>query len=65
MRDEDDEEEGVRCRTGRPKPRLKAGDTLLLTLEIRQLERKAPEIEERERREQQAAGRSRPNTRSR
>jgi polysaccharide biosynthesis/export protein len=34
-------------------PRLKAGDTVLLNLEIRQYERKAPEVEERERREQQ------------
>lgn len=47
-----EEEEGFDAQ-GRPKPiRLKAGDTILLTLEIRQLERKAPEIEERERREQ-------------
>ena len=33
-------------------PRLKGGDTVLLTLEIRQFERPAPEIEERERRGQ-------------
>ncbi|WP_129645416.1 SLBB domain-containing protein [Peristeroidobacter agariperforans] len=33
-------------------PRFKGNDTLLLMLEIRQLKRKAPEIEERERREQ-------------
>jgi protein involved in polysaccharide export with SLBB domain len=39
------------------KPRLKGGDTVLLSLEIRQYERKAPEIEERERREQEAASR--------
>ncbi|MBL8270588.1 polysaccharide biosynthesis/export family protein, partial [Steroidobacter sp.] len=35
--------------------RLKGGDTVLLTLEIRQLKRRAPEIEEKERREQSAA----------
>ena len=41
---------------GRPlPPRFKGGDTVLLTLEIRQFKRKAPEIEERERREQQQA----------
>jgi polysaccharide biosynthesis/export protein len=34
-------------------PRLKGGDSVLLNLEIRQYERKAPEVEERERREQQ------------
>jgi protein involved in polysaccharide export with SLBB domain len=34
-------------------PRLKGNDTVLLTLEIRQFKRQAPEIEERERREQQ------------
>jgi protein involved in polysaccharide export with SLBB domain len=33
-------------------PRLKGNDTILLTLEIRQFERRAPEVEERERREQ-------------
>jgi protein involved in polysaccharide export with SLBB domain len=39
---------------GMPRPaKLKAGDTVLLSLEIRQFERKAPEIEEQERREQQ------------
>jgi protein involved in polysaccharide export with SLBB domain len=41
---------------GRPLPRrLKGGDTVLLTLEIRQFKRPAPEIEERERRERQQA----------
>jgi len=34
-------------------PKLKGGDSLLLDLQIRQYERKAPEVEERERREQQ------------
>jgi protein involved in polysaccharide export with SLBB domain len=39
---------------GRPlPPRLKGGDTVLLSLEIRQFQRRAPEIEERERRQQQ------------
>jgi protein involved in polysaccharide export with SLBB domain len=39
--------------TMQSEPRFKGGDTVLLTLEIRQLVRRAPEIEERERREQQ------------
>ena len=41
-------------------PRLKGNDTVLLFLEIRQLERRAPELEERERREteQQQASQS-------
>jgi protein involved in polysaccharide export with SLBB domain len=34
-------------------PRFKGEDTLLLSIEIRRFERRAPEIEERERREQQ------------
>ncbi len=34
-------------------PRLKGSDTILLSLEIRQLERRAPEFEERERRERE------------
>jgi polysaccharide biosynthesis/export protein len=34
-------------------PRLKGNDTVLLSLEIRQLERRAPEVEERERRERE------------
>jgi polysaccharide biosynthesis/export protein len=49
---EDESEFGSLDGTMRP-PRFKGGDTVLLTLEIRQLKRKAPEIEERERREQQ------------
>lgn len=36
-------------------PRLKGDDTVLLTLEIRQLERLPPEVEERERREREQA----------
>lgn len=43
--------------TGMRVPRLKGGDTVLLSLEIRQLVRKAPEIEERERREREAGTR--------
>ena len=54
--DEDDEDSRFGDSAGMPRvPRLKSGDTVLLTLEIRQFKRKAPEIEERERREQQAA----------
>jgi polysaccharide biosynthesis/export protein len=51
--DEDEEfEEGV------PRmPRLKGDDTVLLSLEIRQLERRAPEIEEQERRAREQAQR--------
>ena len=42
--------------TGVPRePRLKGNDTVLLTLEIRQLERLAPEIEERQRQEREQA----------
>lgn len=50
----DDEESQVTTPGGvaRP-PRLKGGDTVLLTLEIRQLKRRAPEIEDRERRERE------------
>lgn len=52
----DEDEEGELDAVGKPRvPRLKGGDTVLLSLEIRQLERQAPEIEERERREQQQA----------
>lgn len=51
----DDEEEDDERLGGRmPKePRLKGNDTVLLSLEIRQLERRAPELEERERRERE------------
>lgn len=56
--DEDAEDERFVNGTSTPRiPRLKGGDTVLLSLEIRQLKRKAPEIEERERREQEAAAR--------
>jgi polysaccharide export outer membrane protein len=41
-------------RDGMPQePRLKGNDTILLSLEIRQLERRAPELEERERRDRE------------
>lgn len=50
----DDEDSELEEMDGMPRqPRFKGGDTVLLTLEVRQLKRKAPEIEERERREQQ------------
>lgn len=51
--DEDQDSDTDRRRdSGVPRvPRLKGGDTVLLSLEIRQLERRAPEIEERERRD--------------
>lgn len=42
--------------TGSRVARLKGGDRVLLSLEIRQFERKAPEIEAQERREQVATG---------
>ncbi|WP_161813688.1 SLBB domain-containing protein [Steroidobacter agaridevorans] len=49
----DEETDGVGP-DGLPRePKLKGGDTVLLTLEVRQFKRKAPEIEERERREEQ------------
>lgn len=49
-----DDEEEVLGADGRPVPaRLKAGDTVLLGLEIRQFKRRAPELEERERRDRQ------------
>jgi protein involved in polysaccharide export with SLBB domain len=54
--DEDEEDTGFGSTTGVPRPsRLKANDTVLLTLEIRQYQRRAPEIEERERREREQA----------
>ena len=50
--EEEDEDQGI---PGVPRePRLKGNDTVLLTLEIRQLVRQAPEIEERERLEREA-----------
>jgi polysaccharide biosynthesis/export protein len=54
-RDKDDEdEEGGFNLDGTPKiPRFKGEDTVLLTLEVRQLVRKPPEVEEQERRERQ------------
>ena len=55
--EEDDEEDSMALGAGgapRP-PRLKALDTVLLNLEIRQYQRQAPEIEQRERREREQA----------
>lgn len=53
-RDQDAEDEPEFDATGAPvMPRFKSGDTLLLNLEIRQYQRLAPELEERERREEQ------------
>jgi polysaccharide biosynthesis/export protein len=53
-RDEDANAESDRIGGGLPRePRLKGNDTVLLTLEIRQLERLAPEIEERERQQRE------------
>lgn len=43
--------------SGKQVPRLKGGDTVLLSLEIRQFERKAPEIEAQERRDRELTGR--------
>jgi polysaccharide biosynthesis/export protein len=52
-RDDQDRDEEERA-TGLPRePRLKGNDTVLLSVEIRQLERRAPELEERERRERE------------
>lgn len=52
---------GTEDEYGAPKePRLKGDDTLLLSLEIRQYKRRAPEIEERERREQERLVPSQP-----
>ena len=49
-----DEDEEELLPNGMPKePRLKGNDTVLLSLEIRQLQRRPPEIEERERRERE------------
>ncbi|WP_161966104.1 SLBB domain-containing protein [Steroidobacter cummioxidans] len=55
--DENDEDAFASGANGVRKSRLKAGDTVLLTLEIRQLKRRAPEIEEKERRGQAASSR--------
>lgn len=58
---DDEQDEMTIGPDGQPvKPKLKGGDTVLLTLEIRQLKRQAPEIEERERREQQQIQQQRP-----
>jgi polysaccharide export outer membrane protein len=52
--DEDEENRNLVGLDGTPvEPRLKGGDSVLVKMEIRQFVRRAPEIEERERREQQ------------
>jgi polysaccharide export outer membrane protein len=52
-REQDGEEEDL-DRNGMPRePRFKSDDTILLSLEIRQFERRAPEIEEQERRQRE------------
>jgi polysaccharide export outer membrane protein len=57
-RDRDDDDDAFTTdENGMRVQRLKANDVVLLSLEIRQFKRKAPEIEERERREQEAATR--------
>jgi protein involved in polysaccharide export with SLBB domain len=52
-RDSDDQDEALGPNGLPGPPRMKGGDTVLLSLEIRQYERRAPEDEERERRERQ------------
>jgi polysaccharide biosynthesis/export protein len=48
--EEETGEDGFATATGMQRePRLKGGDTILVSLEIRQLQRRAPEIEEQER----------------
>lgn len=59
-KDDEDDEDALTI-NGMPKvPRFKGGDTVLLSLEIRQLERRAPEIEERERRQREQAQQAQP-----
>lgn len=53
QRDEDEMDDERRDSRVPKEPRLKGNDTVLLSLEIRQLERRAPELEERERRERE------------
>jgi len=62
VREGEEEQEGaVDPVTGLPRePRLKGNDTVLLSLEIRRFKRRAPELEERERREQQQAAAQQP-----
>lgn len=52
QRDEEADDERLDSRMPK-EPRLKGNDTVLLSLGIRQLERRAPELEERERRERE------------
>src|SRR5690349_13096730 len=60
--EEEDGETGEQLgQTGVPRePRLKGDDTVLLSLEIRQLERLAPEIEEKERQQRQQSRAGQP-----
>jgi protein involved in polysaccharide export with SLBB domain len=58
QRDDEDEledEDGLDSNGVPRTPRLKGQDTVLLSLEVRQLERRAPEIEDAERRAREAA----------
>jgi polysaccharide biosynthesis/export protein len=55
------EEEEESLAPGVPRePRLKGNDTVLLSVDIRQLERRAPELEERERREREQSRQTQP-----
>jgi polysaccharide export outer membrane protein len=59
--DDDSDDTDSRRDSGAPRiPRLKGEDTVLLSLEIRQLERRAPEIEERERRDRAQSSGAQP-----
>ena len=60
---DNDTDEGAACGRVPAEPRLKGKDTVLLTLEIRQFERPAPEVEERERHKREQ-NRDRPARRS-
>ena len=56
VREGEEEEGAIDPATGLPRQaRLKGNDTVLLSLEVRRFKRRAPELEERERREQQQA----------
>lgn len=60
----EDEDSEATTATGAPRPRrLKGGDTVLLTMEVRQYKRRAPEIEERERREREQSQATMPGGR--
>ena len=55
--DSDDEDGLFGSQVAPRDKRLKAGDTVLLSLEVRQFKRRAPELEERERRQREDASR--------